>query len=61
MGIKLVPFLLSNSPASEFLYADVSEHSVYLHRQVGACRMKFHSTRTYLPMKMETVFRNVGI
>ena len=38
-------------PGVWILYADVSEHSVLFHRQVGACRI--HPTRTYLPMKME--------
>jgi len=45
--LKVVCFLLGNSPASEFYMPTFRNTLFHLHRQVGACRC------TYLPMKME--------
>ena len=66
MSLKAVCFLLGDSPASEFYMPTFRNTLFHLHRQVGACRAKpfpvyyhkhvpsrVHSTRTYLPMKME--------
>jgi len=47
--LNAVCFLVGNSPASEFLYVDVSKHYLFhLHRQVGVCPQP-RSFYTHLP------------
>jgi len=57
----IVCFLLGNSPASEFLYADVSEHCLfYLHTRIGAHLSAYEDGTDSVPKRLHIKFRRRG-